>query len=177
MRKTIFLSIIAIMGLVMHSCAPDPVYSYPPEFKKPLLFTLDDPKSIVFNNQNNIETVTSCKPGDSITVYLPTAYTGVNIYKTIYRWTSKDGLLGSDTTITQIAPCELDSLPPKRTFKAPLTPGRYEVYFRASFYYSGQTEQGFWSESYPPNNVIIQNGMHIQEDRESSVYGILIVTE
>lgn len=176
MRKTFFLSIIAIMGLVMHSCAPDPVYSYPPEFKKPLLFTLDDPKSIVFNNQNNIETVTSCKPGDSITVYLPTAYTGVNIYKTIYQWTSKEGLLGSKT-ITQIAPCELGSLPPKWTFKAPLTPGRYEVYFRASFYYSAQTEQGFLSGSYPPNNVIVQNGTHIQEDRESSVSGTLIVME
>ncbi len=170
MRKAIFLSIIAVIGLFLHSCAPDPVYSYPPEFKKPLLFTLDNPKSIVFNNQNNIETVAYCKPGDSITVYLPTAYTGVNIYKSIYQWTSKDALLGSKT-ITQIAPCELDSLPPKWTFVAPQVPGRYEVYFRASFYYSAQTEAGTIYGGYPTNSGV--NGYQ----GASSVSGTLIVKE
>lgn len=170
MRKAIFLSIIAVIGLFLHSCAPDPVYSYPPEFKKPLLFTLDNPKSIVFNNQNNIETVDYCKPGDSITVYLPTAYTGVNIYKSIYQWTSKDALLGSKT-ITQIAPCELDSLPPKWTFVAPQVPGRYEVYFRASFYYSAQTEAGTIYGGYPTNSGV--NGYQ----GASSVSGTLIVKE
>lgn len=170
MRKAIFLSIIAVIGLFLHSCAPDPVYSYPPEFKKPLLFTLDNPKSIVFNNQNNIETVAYCKPGDSITVYLPTAYTGVNIYKSIYQWTSKEALLGSKT-ITQIAPCELDSLPPKWTFVAPQVPGRYEVYFRASFYYSAQTEAGTIYGGYPTNSGV--NGYQ----GASSVSGTLIVKE
>lgn len=170
MRKAIFLSIIAVIGLFLHSCAPDPVYSYPPEFKKPLLFTLDNPKSIVFNNQNNIETVAYCRPGDSITVYLPTAYTGVNIYKSIYQWTSKDALLGSKT-ITQIAPCELDSLPPKWTFVAPQVPGRYEVYFRASFYYSAQTEAGTIYGGYPTNSGV--NGYQ----GASSVSGTLIVKE
>lgn len=170
MRKAIFLSIIAVIGLFLHSCAPDPVYSYPPEFKKPLLFTLDNPRSIVFNNQNNIETVAYCKPGDSITVYLPTAYTGVNIYKSIYQWTSKEALLGSKT-ITQIAPCELDSLPPKWTFVAPQVPGRYEVYFRASFYYSAQTEAGTIYGGYPTNSGV--NGYQ----GASSVSGTLIVKE
>ena len=170
MRKSLLLLIISVVALVLKSCAPDPVYSYPPEFKKPLLFTLDDPNSVVFNNQNNLETVTFCKPGDIVTVYLPTEFTGVNIYKTIYEWTSNSDLL-EPKTITQIAPCKQDSLPPKWTFVAPRIPGRYEVYFRASFFYSAQTEKGEIYGGYPASS-----GVHGYQGA-SSVSATLIVKE
>ena len=172
--RRLFLAMISVVvaGVTFVSCQQELAVSRPPKFEKPLLFTLDDPKTIVFNNQNDINVVTSCKVGDTVTVYLPTTYTGTDIYQTTYKWTTNSSLLGP-RTISQIAPCELDSLPPKWTFVAPQVPGEYEVYFKASFSYSAQTEKGEIFGSYP-----VYSGGHGYEDDvngKSSVYGILTV--
>lgn len=167
-NKSIFLTALVVVGLALHSCAPDPVYSYPPEYKKPLLFTLDKPETVTFSNQNNIRNVKECSAGDSVTVYLPTAYTGAYIYKATYKWTSNSDKLGSKT-IVQIAPCDESVLPPKWTFEAPDSAGRYEIYFRASYNYSASTESGAIYGGYPTSS-----GSHGYEDK-SSVYGVLTV--
>ena len=174
--RRLFVMMISevVVGVAFVSCQQEPVISRPPKFEKPLLFTLDDPKTIVFNNQIDINVVTSCKVGDTVTVDLPTTYTGTYIYKTVYEWTSNSDLLGSKT-IKQIAPCEKDSLPPKWTFVAPQVPGEYEVYFKASFSYSAQTENGQIFGYYP-----LHSGNHGYEDEgkgKSSVFGILTVVE
>lgn len=165
--KSILLTALAMIGLALHSCAPDPVYSYPPEYKKPLLFTLDKPETVTFSNQNNIKNVKECRAGDSVTVYLPTSYTGAYIYKATYKWTSNSDKLG-DKTIVQIAPCDETALPPKWTFVAPES-GRYEIYFKASYNYSASTESGSIYGGYPTSS-----GIHGYEDK-SSVYGVIEV--
>ena len=171
MRRLFVMMISAVVaGMTFVSCQQDLPISRPPQFIKPLMFTLDDPKTVVFNNQNNIKEVTSCKVGDTVTVYLRTEYTGTYIYKTVYEWTSSSDLLGTKT-INQIAPCELDSLPPKWTFVAPDVPGEYNIFFRASFKYSAQTEKGEIYGFYPASS-----GAHGYLG-ESSVYGTLIVEQ
>ena len=173
-NKSILLAAVAAIGLVLHSCAPDPVYSYPPEYKKPLKFTLDKPETVTFSNQNNIKNVKECRAGDSVTVYLPTAYSGVNIYKATYKWTSNSDKLGSET-IVQIAPCDETALPPKWTFEAPDSAGKYIIYFRATYNYSAATENGAIYGGYPTSSDKLYNkDDHGYEDK-SSVYGELTV--
>ncbi len=166
--KSILLAAVAAVGLALHSCTPDPVYSYPPEYKKPLLFTLDKPETVTFSNQNNIKNVKECRAGDSVTVYLPTAYTGAYIYKATYKWTSSSDKLGPKS-IVQVSPCDETALPPKWTFEAPDSAGTYTIYFRASYNYSASTESGAIYGGYPTSS-----GTHGYEDK-SSVYGVLTV--
>lgn len=166
--KSILLAAIAAVGIALHSCAPDPVYSYPPEYEKPLLFTLDKPETVTWENQNEVGTVSYCNAGDSVTVFLPTTYTGAYLYEANYKWTSDSELLPA-RTIVQIDPCNTAFLPPKWTFVAPSEPGRYVIYFRATYGCSASTESGATFLGYPTSS-----GVHGYEDK-SSVYGVLTV--
>lgn len=167
-NKSILLAAVAAIGLALHSCAPDPVYSRLPEYKKPLLFTLDKPETVTWENQDKVKTISRCNAGDSVTVFLPTVYTGAYLYEADYKWTSDSELLPSKT-IVQVDPCNTANLPPKRTFVAPSEPGRYVIYFRATFECSGATESGSAFLGYPT-----VSGTHGYEDK-SSVNGVLIV--
>ena len=166
--KSFFWATLAMIGLALHSCAPDPIYSYPPEYKTPLLFTLDKPETVTWENQDKVKTVDCCNAGDSVTVFLPTTYTGAYLYRATYKWTSDSELLPSEIIIKS-DPCNTSALPPKRTFVAPSEPGRYVVYFRAIYECSGATESGATSLGYPTIS-----GIHGYEDK-SSVYGVLYV--
>lgn len=150
MRKTIFLSIIAIIGLALHSCAPDPVYSYPPEYESRVRFTQDDPKTITLDNQANIRFVSSCNVGDSVTALIRVTYAGDNITSATYYWTLKDasGKTIEERSIEQIAPHKQKYLP-MYTFPAFKDKGTYTVHFRAKFEYSAQAENGTLFGGYP----------------------------
>ena len=118
--------------------------------------------------QDKVKTVRTCKMGDTVTVFLPTIYTGAYITKATYKWTSSSAKIGSKT-IEQVAPCKQNVLPPKWTFVAPDSVGEYAVFFRASYEYSAATENGTIFGGYPTSS-----GIHGYQD-ESSVYGQLIV--
>ena len=160
--------LLTIVGSMLASCHRELPISYPPEYEKPLLFTLDNPQSLVFNTQDKVKTVMSCKMGDTVTVFLPTTYTGAYITKATYKWTSNSVKIPS-ATIEQVAPCKQNVLPPRRTFVAPDSVGEYIIFFRASSNYSAATENGTIYGGYPTSS-----GIHGYQD-ESSVYGRLIV--
>lgn len=165
-RNIVLFSLIAL-GFIFGSCTPDVVYSYPPEYEKPLLFTLDAPSTITLSNQSNVSTTKYCNVGDSVTVFLPVTYTGSYITKATYSWTSDSEKLGSET-IVQIAPHK-QMTPPMWRFVAPDSAGTYKVFFRASYSYSAQTEDGAIFGEYPSGS-----GAHGYQDG-SSVYGELVV--
>lgn len=164
----LFVMLLTVAGFMLASCHRELPVSYPPEYEKPLLFTLDDPQSLVFSTQDKVKTVRTCKMGDTVTVFLPTIYTGAYITKATYKWTSSSAKIGSKT-IEQVAPCKQNVLPPKWTFVAPDSVGEYAVFFRASYEYSAATENGTIFGGYPTSS-----GIHGYQD-ESSVYGQLIV--
>lgn len=174
MRKSLVLIASAMMvsALTFVSCKKDVPLSYPPEYEKPLRFTLEDAENVTWENQNQLvqNSVSSCNAGDSVTVFLPTTYTGSYIYKATYKWVLE--VQGGDVidrkTFVQVSPCELTNLPPKWTFEAPKA-GTYNVYFRAIYNYSASTENGAISGGYPTSS-----GLHGYEDK-SSVSGILRV--
>lgn len=165
--KNIVLFLLITLGFALGSCTPDVVYSYPPEYEKPLLFTLDAPSTITLPNQSNVKTIKYCKAGDSVTVFLPVTYTGAFITKATYRWTSDSEKLGP-VTIVQIAPHKQMN-PPMWTFEAPDSIGTYRIFFSASYSYSAQTEDGAIFGEYPSGS-----GAHGYQDK-SSVYGELVV--
>ena len=152
-HKLILLISILTLGFALSSCAPDPVYSYPPEYQKPLRFTLDKPETVTLNNQSNVKTVKSCNKGDMVTVFLPVTYTGSYITSATYYWTIKatDGSVIEAKTIEQTAPHKQD-VPPMWSFTAPGEPGTYRVHFRARYEYSAQTESGTIYGGYPTNS-------------------------
>lgn len=181
MRKIVFLSIIAIIGLGLHSCAPDPVYSKHPEYHgKALYFTDADPQSLTVNTQNDVNRIYTCNAGDKVTVFLPVYMSGEYIYKTTYRWSyalysdpSKTKLGGKDV-VDDKDPCS-KNVPPMWTFEAPTVPGQYVIYFRAIYSYSAMAPDG---SSVIKGEFPANSGSHGYEDTnggKSSVYGILTV--
>lgn len=152
-NKLILLISILTLGFALSSCAPDPVYSYPPEYQKPLRFTLDKPETVTLNNQSNVKTVKSCNKGSLVTVFLPVTYTGSYITSATYYWTIKglDGSVIETKTIEQIAPHK-ETTPPLWSFTAPDSLGTYNVHFRARYEYSAQTESGTIYGGYPTNS-------------------------
>lgn len=144
----IALTAVAVLALV--SCAPEPIYSYPPEYVKTLVFTLEDPKTITLDNQDEVPSVSECKVNDSVTVFIPVTYPGTYITRADYYWTLKDadGKDVKKSVVEQIAPHK-QKCPPMWSFGAPPTAGTYTVHFRATYNYSAQTERGEIFGGYP----------------------------
>ena len=154
MQKTVVWMMAAIVAaFTLGSCAPDPIYSYPPEYEKEVRFTLDDPKTIVLTEQDSIDFITSCQRGDSVTALIRVRYTGSLITRADYYWTLKgeDGTTLLEKKIEQIAP-QKQSTPPMWTFNAPDSIGRYQVHFRAWYVYSASTEEGLIYGGYPTSS-------------------------
>ena len=148
-NKSILLTILAMIGFALQSCAPDPIYSYPPEYERVVRFTKDDPKTIKLDNQSNINFVSTCQAGDSITALIRVTYSGAYITEAIYYWTLKDasGNTIKEESIGQIAPHK-QSTPPMWSFEAPSS-GTYYVHFRARFEASAKFENGSLVGGYP----------------------------
>ncbi len=154
MQKIILWMIATMVAtLTLGSCAPDPIYSYPPKYEKKVRFTLDDPKTILLDKQDAIDFVTSCQRGDSITALIRVEYTGSLITRADYYWTLKgeDGTKLWEKKIEQIAP-QKQHTPPMYTFKAPDSIGHYQVHFRAWYEYSASTEAGALYGGYPSSS-------------------------
>lgn len=154
MQKIILWMIATMVAtLTLGSCAPDPIYSYPPKYEKKVRFTLDDPKTILLDKQDAIDFVTSCQRGDSITALIRVEYTGSLITRADYYWTLKgeDGTKLWEEKIEQIAP-QKQHTPPMYTFKAPDSIGHYQVHFRAWYEYSASTEAGALYGGYPSSS-------------------------
>lgn len=130
------ISTITILTAMMVSCAPDPVYSEPPQYKK-LFFTTTPPSAITLGNQRDIETSSICNAGDTVTAFIWTEDAGDYITSATYHWK----LIGKDSTIKVIAPHQSNN-PPMCTFRAPDSIGRYTISFKAKYNYSATTEQG-----------------------------------
>ena len=178
MRKSLVLVASAIMlALTMVSCVKYEFISYPTEFHRDdrgvyrLYFTTDDPKSITVHSQNDVKRISTCKVGDTVTVFLPVKTPGVYIYKSTFKWTSDNENFASRTIDETTDPCS-EKLPPMYTFKAPDVPGTYNVYFRATFHYSAAAEDGFTTTVGFPSS----SGNHGYLDK-SSVNGTLRVVE
>lgn len=127
-----------VLGMV--SCHK-PILSEPPVYGN-LRFTQDPIEEITLANQKNIGISSVCAPGDSVTVFMQTGYTGSYITCAKYKWrlyVSADSVL--EHTVEVVAPHKL-SIPPMWTFKAPNIIGEYEVTFKAEYDYSAQTESG-----------------------------------
>ncbi len=183
MRKIVFLSIIAIIGLVLHSCAPDPVYSKHPEYHgKNLYFTDADPKLLTVETQGDesiIGRIRTCNAGDKVTVFLPVYMSGEYIYKTTYKWSyalrsNPNTKLGGKDIVDDKDPCS-KNVPPMWTFEAPAEPGEYVIYFRTIYSYSAMAPDG---SSVIKGEFPANSGGHGYEDTsggKSSVYGYLRV--
>lgn len=133
-------AMIAITGV---SCAPDPIYSYPPEYERTVKFSLEDPRTLTLDRQNDATYVTRCQPGDSLTALIRVAYTGAHITRAVYYWTLKgaDGEKIDEKKFTEISPHQ-HIYPPMWVFEAPDSAGTYEMHFRATYVYSASTEEG-----------------------------------
>lgn len=175
MRKSFAFVVSAIMlALTMVSCVKKEYISYPTEFYHDedgnyrLYFTTADSKSITVYNQSNVKRISRCKTGDSVTVFLPVTTPGIYIYKSTFKWTSDNENFVSQTIEEVKDPCS-KKFPPMYSFKAPDVPGTYNVYFRATFNYSAQAENGTLFGGFPTSS-----GIHGYEDK-SSVKGVLEV--
>ena len=186
-HKNIILFSIFAFGVVLCSlcsCAPDPVYSKHPTYHgKTLYFTNSDPKLLTGHTQGDetiIKRITTCKPGEKVTVFLPIEIPGKYIYKTTYKWSyalysdPNKTKLGGKEIVDDIDPCS-EKVPPMWTFDAPTEPGDYVVYFRAVYSYAALAPNGSSAikGEFPANS-----GSHGYEDTsegKSSVYGILKV--
>lgn len=149
----LLMSVIA-MGFALHSCAPDPIYSYPPEYQTPLVFTLDDPAMVTLQNQSNVSRTKSCAKAARVTAFLPTTYAGAYITTATYSWKMQDKTTADTIYIEkfeQLAPHK-HNCPPKWTFTAPDSAGTYVVHFRAWYDYSAQTENGALFGGYPTSS-------------------------
>ena len=149
-NKCIILFAIIAWGLSLCSCAPEPIYSYPPEYERMVRFTKDDPKTITLDNQSAIHFTTNCQSGDSITALIRVTYSGTYITKAMYYWTLKDasGNTVDEKKIEQIAPHK-QSVPPMWGFEAPSEAGTYYVHFRTTYSYSAQAENGALYGGFP----------------------------
>lgn len=129
-----------VMGLVLASCHPDGPEGKYPEYAG-LKFTKDDPKNILFAAQNDINTISSCKAGDSLTVYMQIGYTGAYIYHADYVWELVVGDVSEKSIVGVVDPVNQSALPMWK-FKAPDTPGNYLVKFNAEYKFSADTAIG-----------------------------------
>lgn len=149
-RRYLLMICFAMLGLAVISCQRMTFISEPPEYVKPLVLTLAPAEEVTLVNQQSVSKVSSCRQGDSITVFMPTTYAGSNITEATYCWRLKDAnktdLVKNDTTV--IAPHK-QPCPPKWTFKAPDVAGMYYVTFSAKYAYSASTEDGAIFGSYP----------------------------
>ena len=181
MRKIISLSIIAVLGWVMYSCAPDPVYSKHPEYHgKALYFTDTDPQSLTLSTQNDVKRVATCNAGDKLTVFLPVYMPGEYIYKAVYKWSCalksdpSKIVLSSGELVDEKDPCS-KSVPPMWTFETPTEPGQYVMYFRVVYSYSATAPDGSGAikGEFPANSG--SHGYADTDGGKSSVYGYFTV--
>ena len=151
-KLVLLLSVIAL-GCTLSACAPDPIYSYPPEYEREVRLTKDDPKTITLNSQDRVGFISSCQSGDSVTALIRVTYTGAYITRAVYSWALKDasGNTIEQTKITQIAPHE-QSTPPMWSFEVPAEAGTYYVHFRADYSYSAQAENGTLFGGFPSSS-------------------------
>ena len=112
--------------------------------------TLDDPKTITLDNQENVNFTSSCQSGDSVTALIRVTYTGAYITNAVYYWTLKDasGNVVKEDAILQIAPHK-QNVPPMWSFSAPNKKGQYTVHFRTRYEASAQFENGSLYSGFP----------------------------
>ena len=149
-RHLFILSAVIAWSISLCSCAPDPIYSYPPEYERKVRLTLDDPKTITLDNQENVNFTSSCQSGDSVTALIRVTYTGAYITNAVYYWTLKDasGNVVKEDAILQIAPHK-QNVPPMWSFSAPNEKGQYTVHFRTRYEASAQFENGSLYSGFP----------------------------
>lgn len=152
--KHVLLISAIVLGFAFGACAPDPIYSYPPEYESVVRYTLDNPQTITLNNQEDINFTSKCQSGDSITALIRVSYTGAYITKAVYYWSLKDasGNIVQEKQIPQIAPHKQLG-PPMWRFEAPTDAGTYKVHFRATYNYSAQAENGTLFGGFPTSAV------------------------
>lgn len=177
--KSVLLPLFAVLVWALGACAPEPIYSSHPEYYgKTLYFTDADPKSLTVNTQNDVNRISTCNAGDSVTVFLPVIKSGEHIYNTTYKWTLARRS-GSETVAAKDIDDDKDpcskNVPPMWTFPAPTEPGEYVVYFRAVYSYSAMAPDGSGTIK---GGFPTLSGGHGYEDTnggKSSVYGVLRV--
>lgn len=139
--KRIFAAYFPVLLLSVLASCQKPIYSEAPEYGK-LKFTTDAPSSITLNRQSAVNTSSVCSAGDSVTVFMQTAYAGSYITEAEYIWklyVTNDSV--ASKTVRVIAPHKQNT-PPMWTFKAPSDKGDYVVTFKAKYDYSAQTASG-----------------------------------
>lgn len=139
--KRIFAAYFSLLLLSVLASCQKPIYSEAPEYGK-LKFTTDAPSSITLDRQSAVNTSSVCSAGDSVTVFMQTAYAGSYITEAEYIWKLKvtnDSV--ASKTVRVIAPHKKNT-PPMWTFKAPSISGTYAVTFEANYDYSAQTASG-----------------------------------
>ena len=129
-----------VMGLVLVSCHPDMPEGKYPEYGS-LKFTKDAPQNILLTAQDKVNTISSCRAGDSLTVFMQVAYTGANIYHAEYVWELIVGNMSEKLIVGVVDPVH-QLAPPMWTFKAPDTPGNYLIKFKAKYKFSADTAIG-----------------------------------
>ena len=129
-----------VVGLMLASCHPDTPEGKYPEYAG-LKFTKDPAKDILFTAQNEINTISSCKAGDSLAVYMQVAYTGAYIYHVDYVWELIVGDVSEKYIVGVVDPVNRLDLPMWK-FKAPDTPGNYLIKFKAKYKFSADTAMG-----------------------------------
>lgn len=140
-KNNIFkLCVGVVMALALASCHREGPEGKYPEYGS-LQFTKDAPETILLEAQEDINTVSSCKAGDSITVFMQVGYTGAYIYYVDYIWELTVGDTVEKTIVGVVDPVNQPA-PPMLTFKAPETPGNYLVKFKAKYKFSADTAIG-----------------------------------
>lgn len=152
--KRFFAAYISVLLLSTLASCQKPIYSEAPEYGK-LKFTTDAPSSITLDRQSAINTSSFCSAGDSVTVFIQTAYAGSYITEAEYIWklqVTNDSV--ASKTVRVIAPHKQNT-PPMWTFKAPSESGKYTVSFKAMYDYSAQTISGqIYGESQSYTEII-----------------------
>lgn len=139
--KRIYATCFSVLLLSTLASCQKPIYSEAPEYGK-LKFTTEAPSSITLDSQASIKTSSYCSVGDSVTVFMQTAYAGSYITEAVYTWklyVTRDSV--ASKTVRVIAPHKQNT-PPMWTFKAPSVSGDYDVTFKAQYEYSANTASG-----------------------------------
>ena len=142
MGKKSFFRVCAgiVMGLMFASCQHDRPEGKYRDYGS-LQFIKDAPYTILLESQDEVNTISSCKVGDSITVFMQVGYTGAYIYYVDYVWELTIGDVVEKTIVGVVDPVNLPS-PPMLTFKAPDAPGNYLMRFKANYKFSADTAIG-----------------------------------
>lgn len=143
MRKIYFfyISFIVVSLCAFISCTKESIIGKAPIYYDYLVFTKEAPHTISLKNQSEVNTISRCSVGDSVTVFLPVSYVGAYIYRADYDWSLSAAEESQEIQIPTVAPTKQQA-PPMWTFKAPSVAGDYQVKFKATYKFSADTELG-----------------------------------